>query len=404
MENRIPIIANLLISFLFLHDYVPYIGYKCPSFLFAFVVIALLFMMISLLKKELSSVFTRILPIVLLPSILYLVEVFVKGTDLFTTLYFICQLTLYPLVGYYIYLKGNEKDIKYFTILILSSFSVTALTTWLGCLSIPGISRVLASSDNLEASGMKDIVGNYNIGGFGLIYQITLLTPLLLMMIKNKTLNRLLICAIIVLYLFTLIEAEYTTALLVFIPSLLLVLVPQNFGRKEFLRFSIIAILLVVILRGVFLIMISEFIDILGDGIVAERLIDLQSALSGSEHNISESSDFNIRKTLFDMSYSAFVNNPLGTWNSSEVGGHSFVLDTLGELGLLSIPLIYVMFKKIYQYYVGVHSASKYFGYPLFVFIISIVFAIVNPQVFIPFTTFVVPIICKYNSLKLSLN
>ncbi len=94
-------------------------------------------------------------------------------------------------LGFYI-LKDTDAQaqgsMKVFSVVIVITFLVTAVTTIIGCINNPNAARILATT----ATSQDSTAVNFNwqnIGGFTFVYSCTLLYPLVILGFKQNTLN-----------------------------------------------------------------------------------------------------------------------------------------------------------------------------------------------------------------------
>ena len=122
---------------------------------------------------------------------------------------------------------------------------------------------------------------------------------------------------------------------------------------------------------------------------MAERL----EALAGGKKGLEESEDN--RLELYMMSiYWFFDHILLGSFITrySEMGGHSFILDTLANYGLLGGFLLYLMYRNIYSTFYAKYKNCVGYGYILWTFIQTLILSTVNTTMWLEVLALFVPI------------
>lgn len=226
---------------------------------------------------------------------------------------------------------------RFFTFVLLICL-ITAITTILGTFTYESPCRELATPDNLD---MDRLYKTKNIGGYGFIYFLVLLMPYLLReMFQNFSIIKSLLLAV---FAFCILRSEYTTALLLTLVCVVIVLFMQC--KNKVLRLGILVAAVAVV-------------------------ISMQDLLNWASSSISESSytmmtrfdmmldyseygeagdDMGIRILLYMQSLNAFLQNPLFgnllSFSSRPLGGHSEILDFVGGSGFLGIIVFVFIFK-----------------------------------------------------------
>ena len=127
-----------------------------------------------------------------------------------------------------------------------------------------------------------------------------------------------------------------------------------------------------------------------------ERLNSLAGGQAGLEGSESK------RIFLYQRSIQTFFSNPLfGTIFSGGggVGGHSFILDTIGVYGVLGVVLLFYMYRNIYRYFIAPFRNEDGYGYVLWLFLQSILLSCINTGMWLTVLTLFAPILlCRIYS------
>lgn len=387
---------GLLMAVSMLHD-MPCLGFRYPSAIYALLVIVLF--LILCLSVRINNLI-KILPIFALPG-LNIIPLIVDGSNIVQILQYISgllQMMSYPLAAIYIIENRNYKLGRNLFILYIVINLITCITTYYGNIMFPGASRALATgmSENPVQLRSYQIA---NIGGFSFVYSMLMLVPVLIYTWKKrKTLSHgkifgiLSICYIIIIF-FTLVAAEYTTAILLFILSISLFFIGNTLDIKKMMILGIILFSLFLILKGPIadaLFYISENVESTN---ISERLKDLSFSLNNNNTDSANyDSDLIIRQNHYNKSFESFIANPLGSWTQKAVGGHSFILDSLGKFGILGIFCILLLYVKLYKLYVLPLKGNNCYGYVLFTFFVFIITTFVNPMLLLDSIMFILPL------------
>lgn len=270
-------------------------------------------------------------------------------------------------------------------------YLVTAITTYVGVLRFPGASRILAA-DSLAYLKYYPL----NIGGFEFIYSLVLLHPLVVYLFR-KTRKRLLAILFSVVVGLCVTASEYTMGFLLYIISLVSYLLPLNMspaaGKRRIKR-----IIVLVVLGVLFIPVIFNFLsqlDFLGSA--GEKLLDISSLLQGEL--VEEESDVAIRQNIYLKSWETFLERPvLGAkiYGSPSVGGHSYILDTLGNWGLVGILAIFMLFRKIRRFYKKDFFDNEVNYCAALLLVMALMLWFLNPKIWLFELCFLVPVFLYY--------
>ena len=243
------------------------------------------------------------------------------------------------------YLIRNPFKPRAYTIIIIVTFIITALTTIIGCINNPEASRILASTaTSQDATAIKyDLM---NIGGYVFVYSAVLLYPFAILAFKTKKLHLAFVIPIIILMFLLTTNAEYTYAFLFVLITTAFIFVPRNMNFKSFIALMLTLIIAAIVFKGLVASLLQSIGELIGNEAMTEKMTAIfigQDALNTLDDN---------RDQLYMMSIEAFCSHPLlGIFvtGSKAVGGHSFVLDNLGNFGLIGAALMFFMYRGIYR-------------------------------------------------------
>ena len=332
-----------------------------------------------------------------LNNILYLLTPFViyVGCTFFTnkdsTLLWGYQslLFLLPVILGYYYVFYRPEAIDLFSKALILFTLVTVVTTIVGLIEFPQASRILATiatSDDAEA--LK--YGWHNIGGYSFIYVCVLLYPVLILAYKLKRINRIVFFSVFIVLLTLIILSEYTTALLLFIISSILFFFSKKLNPKQLFIVGILMFLAVFFLWDMFKNFLLWLADVIDNENISPRLVALSGGVTGIE-NFEDN-----RINLYRASINGFFSSPvfgkiLGT--TTTAGGHSFILDSLANYGILGIIAIIFVYRNIYRFFFKPFSDNVGYGYVLWAFVQAIILSTVNTGMWLNILTFFIPVL-----------
>jgi hypothetical protein len=225
-----------------------------------------------------------------------------------------------------------------------------------------------------------------NIGGFEFIYALTLSIPVIFWMInQTKGVLKLINVGILLSFLYCIYESAYTTALLIAIVILVLLI----YNTYSHLRNVIIigCIILFVIagsgaLSSVFM-WLSSTVE---SEYVSDRLLQIGLVLQGERIENLDTETSNERLLLMKNAWEGFFSSPLWgnnliTWNKNILSGHSLGLDILSSAGILGLVFFVSIFYKVYKKIFSSRFKDLIFQTRI-VWIGFIILSIINPSTF----------------------
>lgn len=385
-----PTIIFLAILYI-LHD-MPMLGYRYPSVLYAIIIISLFL----LLSSDVGfKTVLRIVPIFIIP----LLDVFISSAgayEFFQGISRFLQFLILPLLAIYIYEWNDIKMAKLIFLIFIGINIITCYTTYNGCLMYPNASRDLTAGANAISAPYHYLYVAANIGGFKFIYTTVLISGLVIYTIKNfKYINGgyilLPVCIIYIGLIFmTLLAAEFTLSVLMFLSYIFLFFMGDTFSIKKFFVIGVFLVISFFLFKPIISNGLKYASEIVKSENIANRVYDIHLTLEGK--HTQEGSDYDARKEKYIKSFEQFKKTPLGCWKFNGMGGHSFVLDSLAKYGILGLILVILTYVDTYIFYLKQYEDDVIFGYGFYIFFLSIVVSVLNPHIFTDIIMFVFPL------------
>lgn len=380
-----------ILFYIFLLEKVPYFSLIIPTKLYWIIVVAVFLLLVNKVSNNISKPIAKILPVFFAVTLVYTLIVCSNTALLGTYLLKLCEDVVYCLM--YIYLTTYKKNnsIKWILVVILMLTIVTAITTYFGTKIYPFACRDYANS----AKGDSSLIHAYkliNIGDFEFIYTLVVVIPILTCFFKYKAINSILYILSIVSFVFAIVASQYTTAFLMGIVALSSFFFPKSNAYSKFkLFFSTFFVLGVLYLTlPILLNFLSNLID---SELVAGRIRDVASYISGNANDIDEVQGLSDRSEKIRMSIEVIKKyHFFGCWRIGVAGGHSFILDTIADFGLIGLISIVLMYKYIYRQFFLPFADTPFYIFSIHCFIIVIVLSFMNPDPLIRFLTFTLPL------------
>lgn len=364
---------DFLVILYFAHKLLPAFGYYMPSIIYLGLFAILFLLTINNLSYK---NFTSLLPIIMV-SVMefadYIIDASMSSVPLF--IYGELQQLLYILVVLK-YMQYNKKmNIQRLFNIVVCLYVITAITTIIGCVSNPEASRLLALGTS------TDFYVHYtklNIGGFSFVYELILLTPLFIYMLKRKRINRFLGIALVVLIGIVAIVSEYSTALLLYVFTIVVLFFIDVTPRK-IISIGVIGMLSIVVFAPILSEIISTLSRLVNSEIVSERLDYIAATLMGN--TAVESIAGERRLALYAKPLQAFAESwGIGLWTGQASGGHSFILDNIGCYGYTGILVIVIFLRGVFKMFLRPYREKDYFGYMIWGGIMAIIMMLLNPK------------------------
>ena len=387
---------DVLLFIFIVYSGLPALSVYLSSYVNVLVTVCMYAYAIYKLNKKFAAIFVHFLPLFAI-DILYCFGSYIMGGGyFFRDIYGILRALLWPILAVILIQNNNKKLARNTLLLTLIVYSITAITTIYGCSQFPGASRMI--TDTFQDEDYRKFLQSFNIGDYQFVYAIALSIPLFLYFLKYRHLNQFVALLVIALFYYTLYSTEFTTALIFSALSLLLVLVPKSYSVKTIVVIACVLSVILSISHDSLIHLLQNVSEVVDSETMSTRFYDLSEGLSGQA--VSDDADYSIRIDLWKISIDAFTNNPLwGTYG--KVGGHSLVLDTIGNFGFLGIIALIITFNSLFRLYVRPYAKYDIYLFASIMFSLTFVFSFFNTGVKFFVITFLTPVTVFYYSQKL---
>lgn len=334
-----------ILAFLLLFGIMPIIPRAVSTYLttYSYMVLVVAVVLFTVFACRLSHL--REMVAMLLPFLIYqlLAMLFVQNKDVLLAGYQILLFMLPVCVGFYLY--ANKFRSELYSAVIVIAYFITAVTTIFGCMKYPDAARILATTKTSQ-DPTAVIYEMMNIGGYSFVYSMVLLYPFVVLAFKMKRLHIIPTVIITVVVFSAVISASYSYAFMLLMVTTLLFFIPRNITVKRFILLTIFFVLVVFLFRSTVAAIVSALGDFLGNSTMTNKINAIflgKDAIEGFDDD---------RGTLYMLSIKAFLKNPLiGNLSVGRdtTGGHSFILDNLGNYGLVGGILMLFMYRGIWR-------------------------------------------------------
>lgn len=267
-------------------------------------------------------------------------------------LHIFIALTLYIITTARMEYKAN----KVFLIGVTAVVLIGSVASFVVLQNDVNASRLLAGA---ATELQRSVYYQMGVGGYGYIYFIVFLNYALLESVSawNSLMQKILVIICISINALVIVFASYSIALLMGFLLLALFLIKRKSKRKTIILFLIFVSAFLTFKNDIFA-FIKNIADQLELYYVSKRMEQLINAdLNNSYSNLR-------RMELYKESWDAFLSNILvGT---SNVGGHSQVLDVLGKYGLFGVTYITYLIHVIKRCVKTVHNNTSFIVFTLY--------------------------------------
>ncbi len=158
----------------------------------------------------------------------------------------------------------------------------TSIITLKGLIKMPYLARSIKSSGEDTM-----LLRSQGIGGYELIYFLVFVSIILFFILNNWKLfnlsvqKKILIIMLFILFVLTVVYANYFTALLMMIISFTTIIVTKNKNLLTKIFFTVIGIIFLIFSKSIFIIMSNWLINFLGEGATVQKLLNIQAEILG---------------------------------------------------------------------------------------------------------------------------
>ncbi len=376
------------ITIILLYSIMPIVSRFISTYLttYSYMLLVVLIVFVIVTEDRMNSVnfyFSALLPLIIYESL----TLFTRTDSLVLWGYQVVLFLLPVILGYFVFYCRSEDYIVYFRIMLIALL-ITAVTTIIGVIQYPNAARTLATVSSQDPEAI--LFDWHNIGGFGFVYSLVLLYPILILAYKRRKISFIRTIAITILIFAVAVFTEYTTAFLMLIITSFLFFTKKEFSLQGVILLVIAEVLIVILFNEV----ISSLLTMLGNAVNSETISERLTALAGGTDGLEASDDNRI--SLYRTSIQTFFRHPLlGTFltGGGGIGGHSFLLDTLAQYGLLGAFVLFFSYRKIYLVFYQIYHQESGFGYVLWAFMQTLLLSCVNTGMWLIVLAFYMPII-----------
>ena len=393
-EERIPLyVLVLMLAFIF-HDF-PRYGVMFPSSVYAVIIVVLtIYLFCNITLKDRNLLFSLFSVFILD----FFINSFTKSSYIILQDFSSLLQEMIPvMMAMVLVRKRNIHSAKVILGFYFLRIIITMVTTIVGLQTFPGASRDMGNGEFVANNPLYKVYLSLNIGGFDLVYTIVLLIPIFCYLFKYSSeykysyTLKLIMAVLIVFSMYCILQMEYTTAFLLSILALTSLFTTKETNVRKYLALLFVAGIILYITKGIpaqVLVYLSEMVE---SEEIAIRFSDLANSILGQA--TSDISDVDARQAVYTKSLNAIMVNPIGTWfNSSESGGHSFILDYISKFGFVGLGFIVYLFRVVYNSLLKQYSGKKIYPFLALDYILFIATAIMNPHLYISFIAFVIPL------------
>ena len=393
MKKRGSIVFSIIIVLLLIREYVPFVASRMTLSLsvsllrFAFVAFTVEVGVKTYVK------YAAMFAILLFDTLASAVSI---GDDSFImSAYSLIQIFSFALVGEYLKKNRQDKSTKILYLFLLLIFAVTTITTYSGNLVMPGASRNMATGleDNRE---LMALYTSLNIGGFAFVYTLVLVLPFLFYALRfylDNLLKKLLLIGLLAFDFLVIYTTEYSTAIIGMTLCVSILFLPCRLTQRNIIWVSFFILVGGIILLNILPSLLQLASTASESYAVSSRMDELGDMLSGTD----TSGDVQGRFNLWRQSWNNFIHHPLfGTGTPG--GGHSFLLDTLSKYGLIGLMLVCFQYRATYRLFVKPYLKTDMCTLFMFVYILNMVFSIVNTYFYYNIFLLFIPLFIAYHS------
>lgn len=354
---------------------------------------------LGFIRKALST-----FPIYIVPA---LNMIAVWNVPMINIVYSLFQWISWPLIGLFVVDRLNLNAQKTAFWLFISCFILTSLTTIYGCTLYPNASRALANGDFLETENeTANLYRSMNIGNFQFIYTLVLILPIIICAYKYSIIRKLVGYIVVALFLLTIYQSQYTTALLLSSVTFIFLMLPLSKNSKTARNWLIALLFLGVISLPTIAELLQVIAGVVDSEQVSTRFNEMSSSLNGQQ--LDDSTDLGTRIYLWRLSFKSFINHFLtGVYFITDyksrylyIGGHSFILDTMARFGIFGLTILIWMFSTLFKMYIKPYQNKPEYIYIFTSFVLNILLCLVNTASIEIVFVFLIPVFMCFASRK----
>ena len=290
-------------------------------------------------------------------------------------------------IGYYVI--HQKRHLSLYTVTIFAVYIITLVTTIVGCINNPSAARTLATTaTSQDATAVK--YNWQNIGGFNFVYSCTLLYPLVILGFKRQKLPVAVTVLLAAAEFALAINTEYTISFMLMMFTTLLFLLPKDLSVKQFVGAALIGVVAVALFSKV----IAGVMNFIGNYIGNPTMGEKMTAVFSGQEAMDSMEDRRVDRYM--KSIQSFLQNPLFgtlfTTGKQGAGGHSQILDTLAQYGIVGGGLMFFMYRALFKVFYKPFVKKEGFGFVMWLFLQPIVLSTLNPGMWLQNLCMMAPI------------
>lgn len=285
-----------------------------------------------------------------------------------------CIVGYMPVILTFFVFYLNKKEIKETIILLFILYLLTSITSILVLNIDSNASRYLATGAKGEYT---DYLNLRNVGDYSIVYSLVLLIPLLIFLYKRTIINRVMLLIALAIFSWFIIQAEFMYAILFGIVAICTIFYSKDITIKKCIGYLALLLLLLIVFSDI----ISQLCFYLAENStslsIGEKLRSIANFFAGEE---MEGADALGRIELYKYSWNKFLESPLigNFYREGQIGGHSYILDTMAKFGIIGLGLLIWIYRTIYNFTIKPYKSCKGIGYFVIVYILSILLSLIN--------------------------
>lgn len=381
-------LRNSAVIFVIAYSIMPVVSRLVSTYMttYSYMLFLVLFLLLILVGKKLTSVDEYIYH--LFPFLLYGALTYFTNTDSIVMWGYSFMIFVMPVIIGNFIISYYRKDCNKYGLAIVLCIAVTCITTIRGLQLYPDAARWLATASDSQSERVVRY-SNMNIGGYDFVYKAVLLYPLLVLAFKKGKIGLFKTVVLASIILSCLILCDYTTALILFFSTSVMFFMKRKLSSRDVVTFFAISLFFMLLFSS----FTSNVLRYIAGNVESENVSMRLTELAEGGASLKQSEDK--RWDFYMASVNSFLRYPLGSAfaGRSRTGGHSFVLDFIGQYGLFGIFVLCFMYRKLYYLFYKEYRLKEDFGYVLWVFVQAILLSVLNTGMWVDVLALYVPLI-----------
>ncbi len=273
-----------------------------------------------------------------------------------------CDICLFTAVAAFAYFFSFRADDSHRKIIFFSTIGFVLITTAASFLinqSFPNIIRYSGGGDpDNPFKSLMTSMQRYGLSSFDIAHALPILIPSLILGFKSKSLASwkrysFLIVALVCVFQ-TYVSGSATPLFLSILVLIASFVLHRGRFRSNIAIFAVFTIICVVVLSpAVLSTILSSLSSVLGEDSaeLQARIADVDEAVTTGN---TDTGDVGLRMVQYQLSIDAFFDNVFIGSSNMPLGGHSFILDTLGGYGLVGFfamfSFVFALLKSIIKH------------------------------------------------------